>query len=197
MVQWLSSVDHALFLFFNVFCANSLFDAFFPVVTLGNFWIIPGILAALVFIRYQKKKAILLIGLSLITIALSDPICCKIIKELVARNRPCNSHTFIHGAHFLIGFKDSHSFPSAHATNMFALATLFTFYYPKKWIWFFAFAAMIGFSRIYVGVHYPFDVLGGAILGSAIGACVALVQKWASRGVSRYAPTRDTESNTV
>jgi undecaprenyl-diphosphatase len=73
---------------------------------------------------------------------------------------------------FLIGRKTSNSFPSSHAMNMFAQATLFSLLYRRRAAWFFLFAAIIGFSRIYVGVHYPFDVLGGALFGMCIGGLV-------------------------
>ena len=64
------------------------------------------------------------------------------------------------------------SFPSAHAMNMFAGATLLTLLYPKRAVWFFCIAVPVAFSRIYVGAHYPSDFVVGAISGSGIGFLV-------------------------
>ena len=61
------------------------------------------------------------------------------------------------------------SFPSGHAATSFAAATILTTFVPRLWPFWFVLALAIGFSRIYVGVHYPLDVVGGAVLGAAIG----------------------------
>ena len=122
--------------------------------------------------RGLERKSLLILGLSLLTVGISDPVCNRLIKPAVHRLRPCNPEVDIPGGRFLIGRKTSHSFPSSHAMNMFAQAALFSFFYRKRAAWFFLFAAIIGFSRIYVGVHYPLDVLGGAVFGMCVGALV-------------------------
>ena len=172
MLDAIVHLDTALFLFFNHSIANPVFDALFPILTNGRFWIAPGIVAALIFIKIEKRKATLVILLSICTVAVSDPLCNRIIKPPVHRLRPCNPEVHIEGGRFLLGRKDSLSFPSSHAMNMFAQAMLLTCFYRRRALWFFSFAAMIGFSRVYTGVHYPFDVLGGAFFGTMIGAAV-------------------------
>ena len=185
MLHFLLTLDTQLFLFFNHAMANQVFDAVFPVITNGRFWIIPGVLAALVFLYFQRRKALVVIVLSLITVSVSDPVCNRVIKPLVPRMRPCDERVHIEGAHFLIGTKSSPSFPSSHAMNMFAQAMLFTLLYRRKRVWItaFAFATVIAFSRIYVGVHYPMDVFAGAIFGVMVGGMVYLgyyfvMKKW-------------------
>jgi undecaprenyl-diphosphatase len=172
MFDMIIRLDTILFLFFNHTIANPVFDLVFPVITNGLFWIAPGVIAAVFFIISQKKKSIIILCLSCITIGVSDPVCNRIIKPAFQRLRPCNPQVHIENGRFLLGRKTSASFPSSHAMNMFAQATLFSFFFRKKSAWFFLFAAIIGFSRIYVGAHYPFDVLGGAIFGVCIGALV-------------------------
>jgi undecaprenyl-diphosphatase len=172
VIEFLTSLDHSLFLFINRDLANPVFDVFFTTITNGRFWIIPGILLALVYGFAERRKAVVALSLAVLTVALSDPICCKLIKEWVHRLRPCNPLVLIDGGRFLLGHKTSLSFPSAHAMNMFAQAMLFSLLYPRRWLWFFIFAFLIGFSRVYVGVHYPLDVLAGAVLGMGIGAGV-------------------------
>jgi undecaprenyl-diphosphatase len=176
-------LDTILFLFINSTLANPVFDAVFPVLTNGAFWVIPGIAAALVFLYFQKKNAAIVLALMVLTVSISDPVCNRIIKPLVPRLRPCNESVHIDGGRFLIGRKGSRSFPSSHAMNMFAQAMLFTLLYRRKWVGVtaFSFAAIIGFSRVYVGVHYPFDVCAGAVFGMIVGACVYGVYLFASR----------------
>jgi undecaprenyl-diphosphatase len=165
-------IDTLLFIFFNHSLANPVFDVIFPVLTNGKFWIAPGIIAAAVFIFRERKKAVAILCLSLITVGISDPVCNRLIKPAVHRLRPCNPQVHIETGRFLLGQKTSDSFPSSHAMNMFAQAALFSFFYRKRAFCFFLFAAVIGFSRIYVGVHYPFDVLGGAVFGTGSGMLV-------------------------
>lgn len=164
--------DQNVFTFLNNAFSNQLLNYFFVTITDGTFWIIPGLAAAALFYANQKNKALIIIGLALITVAISDPVSSHIIKPLVARHRPCHPDFLIPGTHMLLGFKTSASFPSSHAANMFAQAMLLTFFYPKRWFIFFSFAGVIGFSRIYVGVHFPLDVMSGAILGILVGNLV-------------------------
>jgi undecaprenyl-diphosphatase len=172
MLHTLLALDRSLFLLINNGLTNGVLDAFFTAVTNGKFWILPGVLAALVYLKAGKKRALLVLLLAAATVALSDPVCARIIKPLFHRLRPCNPLDLVEGGRFLLGYKTSFSFPSSHAMNMFGQATLFSFFYPRLCPWFFLFAAIIGFSRIYVGVHYPLDVLGGAAFGTLCGALV-------------------------
>lgn len=164
-MEVLQYIDEKLFLFLNRDISNPIFDFIFPVITNGAFWILPAIALGVWFVMKEKKKAWYILLLSLLTVSLSDPLSVKILKPFIGRERPCSPDVLLKGGRFLLEHKKSFSFPSAHATNVFAQAMLFGFFYPQFAIWFFSFALLIGFSRIYVGVHYPIDVLGGACLG--------------------------------
>jgi undecaprenyl-diphosphatase len=185
MLHALLNLDTHLFLFFNSVIANPVFDAVLPLITNGRFWIIPGVLAALVFLWFQRRKALVVIALGVITVSISDPVCNKVIKPQFHRVRPCNEQSGITTGRFLIGRKYSDSFPSSHAMNMFAQAMLLTLLYRRKRVWItaFAFAAVIAFSRVYVGVHYPLDVFAGAVFGVIVGGIVywgysIVIKKW-------------------
>jgi undecaprenyl-diphosphatase len=91
------------------------------------------------------------------------------LKQWIGRERPSQVYAspkpLVHAPH-------DGSFPSGHATVSFACATILTFYAPRAAPGFFLLAAAIAWSRVYVGVHYPLDVLGGAVLGVAIATAL-------------------------
>jgi len=161
--------DKSLFLLINTGWSCSFSDHFFLWVTDGRFWILPGLVAAFFFIRQEKKKAFIILGLTLLLVALTDPLCVRLLKPLFARPRPCDPEALVAGGRFLCGFKHSFSFPSAHAMNSFAAAMLYTCFYPKRWPFFMTLAGLAALSRVVVGVHYPLDVLAGALIGMGCG----------------------------
>ncbi|MGA7160703.1 MAG: phosphatase PAP2 family protein [Bacteroidota bacterium] len=89
-----------------------------------------------------------------------------ILKEGVRRERPYEALTDVHTNH--LDSADPYSFPSGHSTGVFALATLLTLRYPKPEVYIpaFAWAGLVGYGRVYFGLHYPSDVLAGALIGA-------------------------------
>lgn len=108
--------------------------------------------------RRGRVAAILILPL----IILCDQFSNNVIKPYFERIRPCNT---LSGVHLLVGCTQAYSFPSIHAVNNFAAAVLFSSFYPKVKYFLFAGAFIVSVSRIFVGVHYPFDVIGGAVIG--------------------------------
>jgi len=98
----------------------------------------------------------------------------NLFKEVFQRLRPCNDPDFFQNVRLVIDRCGGRfGFTSNHAANHFGMATfIFVTLRPviKKWIWVaFLWAAIIGYSQVYVGIHYPFDVLGGATIGFMFG----------------------------
>ena len=183
----LDNIDTILFLVVNRSFSHWILDRFFLTATEPNYYITPMILAFFFFLRINWKKTLMVAALAAITLALTDTLCNMVFKPLFGRPRPCDPELMVQGARCIAGLKSSLSFPSAHAMNIFAQATLFALLYPAKRIFFFAFAGIIGLSRIYVGVHYPFDVIGGAIAGSVIAVGVYAAY-WVLKKKYRQAP---------
>ncbi len=117
----------------------------------------------------------------LFTVAIGDLLSSRVIKPLVARIRPCNDLSLADELIRRVPCGSGYSFPSAHATNHFAIALFLIFVFYDRWkpilpialIW----AFIISFSQIYVGVHYPIDTMAGAILGSSIGIATSFIYK--------------------
>jgi len=170
IINLLYAADKSVFLFINVTLSHPLLDPVMMCVTNLKFWIIPGIIAAALYVwREDKKKALIVLGLITLTVALSDPLSSQILKKLFARPRPCNPEFFVEGGRFLLGRLKSLSFPSSHSMNMFSAATLLFCFYRKYGVYFYSFAALIAYTRVYNGVHYPSDVVGGAAIGCLLG----------------------------
>ena len=177
-MEFLSTLDILVFRFLNGTLQNPLFDWLMPFLTDLNkhplalvFVVILWILLLVKGGRAGRIAALLLIP----TIAFSDQLNSTFVKHLVDRPRPCH---MLAGVHLLVSCGSGWSFPSSHAVNNFAGAVVLATYLPR-WSWaFYAFAATIAFSRVYVGVHYPSDVLGGTLLGFACGWLMVFLYRY-------------------
>jgi undecaprenyl-diphosphatase len=125
----------------------------------GIVWIALAIVLAVLYRRYT------VVGTLLLTIVVSESLSFR-LREAIGRDRP--PVRFVEPEP-LITTPTSHSLPSGHSTTAFAAATVLGAYFPRFRPAFFALAALIAWSRVVVGVHYPLDVLAGALLGVALG----------------------------
>jgi len=101
------------------------------------------------------------------------------VKQLVQRPRPChtvNGVPVVADVHLIAGCGSGKSFPSSHAVNNFAVATLFAFYYRRLRYGVYGWAALVALSRVFMGVHYPSDIVGGALIGTLL--CYVIVYSW-------------------
>lgn len=156
-------IDTSVFLFLHTEFRNSFFDIVMPFIT--RYWgvlFIPIILCTFV---QEKGRAWLYFLIAVCALVLSEGSV-PILKEVFARQRPCVT---LENIHPLVCCGDSFSMPSGHASNALAFATIYFLLLKRAIRFAFLFvAAVIGFSRIYVGVHYPSDVFAGFLWGAVI-----------------------------
>ncbi|MBI3754358.1 MAG: phosphatase PAP2 family protein [Deltaproteobacteria bacterium] len=161
-MDYLAQLDRGIFSLLNTRLTTSFLDFFMPFITTkANFIGVIIFAWVIIFIagKWKERKMLILVVVAVLT---SDLIA-DTLKHLIHRVRPCNALTDVR---ILVGCTKSFSFPSGHATNVFASAVYLSYIYRRYAIVFFSMAVLVAYSRIYVGVHYPLDVMGGALVGS-------------------------------
>ena len=177
MWETLQHIDEQVFKSIHVGLANECFDIIMPFFRNPFFWA-PVYLFLFVYMWSKYKlKGLLWCGFFLLSFAFADFISASLIKPLVGRVRPCNDDNLSFIVRDIVGCGAGKSFPSSHASNHFAISffIIFTIAESSKWIialcifW----ASLVSIAQVYVGVHYPFDVMAGALLGLMVGLFVA------------------------
>jgi membrane-associated phospholipid phosphatase len=134
---------------------------------------------ALVLSVLWRRWAVL--GLTIVVVALADASATG-LKAAFDRERPPERYA---EPDPLVNVPESGSFPSGHAATSFAAATILSFAFPRLAPFLLLLAAAVGFSRVYVGVHYPIDIVGGAFLGVAIAVAVRFLLRRRARAVTQ------------
>jgi len=173
MLDLILEYDHKAFLWLNNL-GNESFDWFWMIMTnkLFNFFVYS--IALIYILKKIKIKSLVLMILFLSILILISDQTSNLFKNFFERLRPCHDEQIINSMRLV---KNScgglYSFFSAHASNSFALASFFFFVYYKiiqrKIILFFVLACLVSYSRIYIGVHYPLDIIIGSIFGFVSG----------------------------
>ena len=166
MINTIVEIDKNLMIFLNKTLSNPIFDILMPIITNQKFLTIIGVVLIIYLGFYAGKRGKITLIVLIFAAGISDAICAQIIKPWVGRIRP--SHEFIEYINLLVSKGGKWSFPSNHAANSFAFATVLSYFYDKNKTMIFSIASIIAFSRVYVGVHYPLDIIFGSLLGYTV-----------------------------
>jgi undecaprenyl-diphosphatase len=165
MLNLLTNFENGLVILIQRFLGIPFLDWFFPFYTdlHKEPWFVLTFTMPVIFlwVYLEGKKRIWIIAGFFMTVIITDTFCGQLVKKAIGRVRPFEASASIVALSPASGF----SFVSNHAANSFAIATYLAYFYPKaSWV-FWVLASFTAFSRIYNGVHYPTDVIVGAMIG--------------------------------
>jgi len=180
MIEYLNAIDADALL-----AVNGLHDAFQN----AFWWMVTAkwssallVLALLwILLRQNRRHALLVLAMLALAVLLADQVSSGLIKHLVERLRPTHDPSLESAVHVINGYRGGlYGFVSSHAANSFAVATLLSFIIRHRWVTLslFTWALLQCYSRVYLGVHYPGDILGGIIVGVLSGWLVWRLMRW-------------------
>jgi undecaprenyl-diphosphatase len=170
MLEALLAWDEHVFRLMNAGWLHPMLDRLMPLVTDARNYHIPFIVGAILILFMDRWRGVRFLVLAIVSVVVADAIATHVFKHAFWRTRPCIA---LEGVRLLVGCVNSPSFPSNHAVNASALATLVALYRPRLWLAAAALALLVGYSRVYIGAHYPLDVLAGSMLGLTVALALA------------------------
>jgi undecaprenyl-diphosphatase len=172
LIQSIVDLDKELLLFLNSF-HNNFFDAFMWMISSKEIWL-PLYLSVIYYFfkNTDRKKAFYILGACILCIVLCDQISASIFKPLFERWRPSRDSSISDLVHIVNGKRGGkYGFISSHAANVFGLAVFSALLFKNRLysIVILSWAALVSYSRVYLGVHFPGDILCGGALGALLG----------------------------
>jgi undecaprenyl-diphosphatase len=191
--EWLDHIDKFLFTLVQHDSDNAILDVVMPVIRDPYTWVPFYIFMLYYALRRGQQHAWIFIGLSLLTFAVTDSFTAQILKPMFGRLRPCHDPDMTQTIRMVIDCGGLYSMPSSHAANHFGLAAFW--YYTIKnmgaakaemrwWRGLYWWAGVICYAQVYVGKHYPFDIVAGACTGllAGFGMSRIFAYLWEIRG---------------
>ncbi|UII20423.1 phosphatase PAP2 family protein [Fulvivirga ligni] len=192
MIEWLIKIDEQLFFFLNGLHQDWLDQIMFWISDKYVWFPFYAILAGFIIKKYKWRAIIWLVGLGL-AIGAADYICSGVMKPYFARYRPSRNPDFDGMVYIINEYTGGkYGFASSHSGNAFALASFIFFLFKNeyKWAWlFFLWAAIVAYSRIYLGVHYPGDITIGGLIGLSSGYLFHKLANWVDKNKFKSAQT--------
>lgn len=172
MFEYISTLDKDLLLLINGFNSQKL-DIVMIYISSKLGWLMLYVYLLYIIISDFGKKTWVVLVIIALVITVADLSSVHLFKNVFMRLRPCHEGDLVNQLHMAKNCGGMYGFVSSHAANSFALSTFLILLLRAKhsWIWpvMITYALLIIYSRVYLGVHYPSDVLGGAVLGTTVG----------------------------
>lgn len=187
MLEYLNTIDQQALVAINSW-HTPYFDQLMWFITSTLSWAL--ILVALIYVLSgNRQRAIMVVAAIVLTILVSDQLSSGLIKHTVERLRPSHNPSLASVLHLINGYKGGlYGFTSSHAANSFSVAMMVSLLFRNRhltvvlMLW----AALQCYSRMYLGVHYPGDILGGTLVGLLVGWLVYRFWRWGSRRWMNY-----------
>lgn len=169
--EYIQSIDEVLLSLINQDLSNGFFDNTLVFFRNKYFWVPLYVFIVVSTLLHFKKHAYIILLTAVLCFSITDSLSSKLLKPLTERERPCNNAE-LEKVIVKAPCRNSFSFVSSHAANHTAIATFFFFlFYRKNNRWpslLFLWAFLISIAQVYVGLHYPSDILAGAVLGFVV-----------------------------